>query len=302
MCAAAAVIGMTVPRVGSGSDSWSRSTAGATAGFAVRRLEFGLVCRLGTIAVVASAIGGSGCTSGGIAGARLTLFISRPETAPFGVRDSCAWSGAPLKLFLTEAGTTRDERVADAARSVAAWEACAPGSDSITIETWEPSSAAAMDSPLPDGRRIGDCSRIDFALFVSRPEGLALAARAVGASATAVALAAGPAALAGLDRAPRNWSSGDPPLCAGGAANAELKKRAVTGWAVGGFGTGASCEMAVCPGSAAGATWGSSTVRNISLSPTRVFDIAIVLGGRTSALAGSPRNGSYSPSVEISTQ
>ena len=135
MCATAAVIGMTVPRVGSGWDSWPRSTAGATAGFAVRRLEFGLVWRLGTIAVVASAIGGSGCTSGGIAGARLTLFISRPETDPFGVRASSAWSGAPLKLFLVEAGTTRDERGAEVARSAAVWEACAPGSDAIRIET-----------------------------------------------------------------------------------------------------------------------------------------------------------------------
>jgi hypothetical protein len=97
-----------------------------------------------------------------------------------------------------------------------------------------------MDSPSPDGRRIGDCSRIDFALFVSRPEGLALAPRAVGASATAVALAAGVEPLADMDRAPRNWSSGDPPLCAGGAGNAELKKCAVAGWAGGDFEMGAS--------------------------------------------------------------
>jgi hypothetical protein len=51
---------------------------------------------------------------------------------------------------------------------------------------------------------------MDFALFVSLPEGFAMDTRGFGPSSSAVAVpASGAATVARADLAPRNWSSGD---------------------------------------------------------------------------------------------
>jgi hypothetical protein len=210
------VIGMTEPRIGSGCDSEvpassNSGTVGFESGFLKNKFSCGIEAFANSVSgFEISGSGISGSALGSISGAKWTLFISLPEGVAFRDRNSCAYSDGLLKLFATEAGTMRVGRFAAGARSTAAGALWAAGSVAITIETCEPSNASATDSAPTEGRRIGGFPRMDFALFVSLPEGFAMDARGFGPSSSAVpVLASGAATVARADLAPRNWSSGD---------------------------------------------------------------------------------------------